>query len=193
MSINIFNYPLFQVSRLLKCRVLSYLLLVVLIYRLNISVADDATNEYEVKAAFLYNLARMVDWPNEDDLDRDSPFIWCFLGEDYFENALDSIKDKPVKKHSLLIKKDILLSEVNQCQLLFISKSEKKNFSRILSVVERLPILTVGDIDGFVEQGGMVTLMEDEQRIQIQVNLAAVEAAKLKVSSRLLSLADIVE
>jgi hypothetical protein len=150
-------------------------------------------NEYQVKAAFLYNLARMVEWPDDKSTSTDIPFTFCFYGKDFFGQALDSIKNKTIKNRSIFLKRNVSIRELGQCELLFISRTESSHLSNILPYIENLPVLTVGDTDRFAEQGGIVNLATQAGRIQIEVNLRSAKNAGLKISSRLLTLANIVE
>lgn len=170
------------------------LVVVSIIYLASVSTTfAQKGNEYQVKAAFLYNLARMVEWPSDGLVRANIPVTFCFFGEDFFGDTLDSIKNKTVKNRPLFLKKNVSLMELGQCDLLFISRSESRRLPSILAYVEKLPVLTVGDTNGFAELGGMVNLMTQGSRIQIEVNLRATKEVGLKISSRLLTLADIVE
>lgn len=152
--------------------------------------AESNSNEYQVKASFLFNLTRMVEWPDEP---VSSPIVICFYGEDFFRDALESIKDKIVRNRTLVFQKDIALSNVKQCHVLFVSRSESPNLANILLSVDRLPILTIGDVEKFAHQGGIINLLTQNNKITIEVNLRTAKNATLKISSRLLSLAHIVE
>lgn len=149
--------------------------------------------EYKVRTAFLYNLARMVEWPSDELANANTPFTLCLFGEDFFGDTLDSLKNKTVKNRSLFLKRNVSLKELGQCQLLFISRSENERLSNILPYVENLPVLTVSDVSGFAEQGGIINLPTQDTHIQVEVNLKAARNAGLTISSRLLSLARIVE
>lgn len=170
------------------------LIIISLVTLINTSSAfAEKFEEYKVRTAFLYNLARMVEWPSDKLANANTPFIFCLFGEDFFGDMLDSLKNKTVKNRSLFLKRNVSLKELGQCQLLFISRSESERLSNILPYVENLPVLTVSDVSGFVEQGGIVNLPTQGTRIQIEVNLQAAKKAGLIISSRLLSVARIVE
>ncbi len=151
-----------------------------------------SSNEYSLKAAYLYNLARMVEWPSEVFISTPLNIIMCFYGQDSFGESLDSIAKKSVHERNILIKKEISLEEVKQCHLLFINPSERNKISAILSRLSNLPILTVGDVDEFTQKGGIVNLLKDQDRIRIEINLQKANQVGLKISSRLLAVAKIV-
>jgi len=147
-------------------------------------------SEYQLKAAFLYNVARMVDWPKAD---RKKPLTVCFIGEDPFGDALNSIKKKKVKKRSLRFMINITISEIADCNILFVTQEAQNLLTNILPSIESQHILTMGDAPEFATQGGMVNLLKNGERIAIEINLKAVKASNIVISSRLLTLAKIVD
>ncbi len=155
------------------------------------------SNEYTLKAAFVYNLARMVNWPPERLADTAQPLEICLLGEDRFGAAIDALRNKKVRRHPIDIHYYRQLNEeddLSHCHLLFIQDSEAAQLNSILSHLAARPILTVSDITGFAEQGGMVTLaMGSDQRIRLEINRHAAQQADLHISARLLALARLVE
>jgi YfiR/HmsC-like len=153
---------------------------------------SDFTNEYHIKAAFLYNLAKMTEWPGEDP-QTTAPLTICFYGQDSFGDAVNSIKDKKVKKRPLSLIKNVVLNQIEKCHILFIDKTELKRLAYILSQVKNRPIMTVGDIDTFADLGGMVNLLKAADKVDIEINSCASKNAGLTISSRLLALARIVD
>ncbi len=153
-----------------------------------ITHADNS--EYQVKAAFLYNLARMVEWPNENP---SAPLVMCFMGEDVFGNTTEGIATKTIRNRPIVFRKNVTLQSVEICHILYISSSERSNITSISKALATRAILTVGDIEDFTERGGMVNLIRDNERIKIEVNLKRAEKTGLKISSRLLTLAKIVQ
>ncbi len=149
--------------------------------------------EYFVKAAFLYNFARLVEWPATTFITKDTPFRLCLIGDDPFGNALHSIRNKKVNGHPLIIQRDIILSDASQCQILFISLSEKKNTADILTTLNHAPVLTVSEASEFAEQEGHIRLfLAANNKLSLEVNLDAINKAGLTISSRILTLAKIV-
>lgn len=147
-------------------------------------------SEYQLKAAFLYNVARMVDWPKSD---RKKPLNVCFIGEDPFGDALSSIKKKKVKRRPLQFMMNITISEASGCHILFVTQEAQHLLTNILPSIENQHILTMGDAPEFATQGGMVNLLKNGERITIEINLKAVKASNIVISSRLLTLAKIVD
>lgn len=154
---------------------------------------EPPVREYAVKAAFLYNFAKFVEWPADAFADPASPLVLCVLGEDPFGDAFKPLKGKTVNGRPLAIRHAATLDGVGQCHLLFISSSEKPFLSGIISATRGLNVLTVGDMEDFAQDGGIVNLANEENRIGIEVNLEAVQRTRLKISSKLLALAKIVK
>jgi hypothetical protein len=149
-----------------------------------------AHEEYEMKARFLYNVAQLVYWPPAENK---QPLVFCFLGKEVFGNTLNTIKDKKVEQRQIVFKRNVSLDDIDQCQVLFVGMSEQSSLSNILAKVSKKIILTVSDIGNFAEQGGMVHLLKEEKRIRLVVNLRAARDNSIKLSSRLLTVATVVE
>lgn len=148
--------------------------------------------EYQVKAAFIYNFAKFVEWPVEM-LGDGRPFVIGIVGKDPFGNLIDeAISGKSVRDKNITVKRFSKLEEAVDAHILFISASEEKRLPEMINHLSRTPVLTVSDIDRFAGQGGMVQLVMDQNRVRFAVNVAAFERARLKPSSQLLKLARIV-
>jgi hypothetical protein len=149
--------------------------------------------EREVKAAFLYQFGRYVEWPSDQER-ASSSFVICVLGEDPFGVALDAIvKGKIVSGRPVAIKRILVPSESQDCRILFVSRSEDDRLPAILKALEQRTVLTVGEGTQFTRRGGMVAFTSEDKKVRFAVNLAAAEAAKLRLSSQLLRLAVSVE
>jgi hypothetical protein len=151
---------------------------------------ENASSEYQVKAAFLYHFSQFVDWPEGTFKETNSPLVYCTLGEDPFHGALDaSLSGKTIGAHALQVQHFKQTQEIRGCQILFIGESEQKRVPSLLTRLQGNPILTVGETEHFVQEGGMIGFLLEENKIRFEVNLEAAERAKLKLSSRLLALA----
>ena len=150
-------------------------------------------SEYEVKAVFLFNFAQFVDWPPEAFSAPDTPLVICVLGQDPFGPALDqTVRDERLGGRPFQVRRYQSVDEIKTCHILFISRSEGARPDVILAGLKQRPILTVSDADGFAQRGGMIRFVTDRNRIRLQLNLAATEAAHLTISSKLLRVAEIV-
>ena len=155
--------------------------------------AAQAFNEYQVKAAFLYTLTRFIEWPSQSFSGPSAEMTVCTLGGDPFGKHLDdAIRGKIVEGHPVAVRRLTDRSGAAQCHLLFIAPSEQYRMRSLLSLVYAPGLLTVGDSVDFASQGGIVELRLEGDHIRMIVNLTAAEQAKLKISSRVLSLATII-
>ncbi|MCU1337803.1 MAG: YfiR family protein [Bryobacterales bacterium] len=151
-------------------------------------------NEYQVKAAFLYAFAKYVEWPPQAFSSASAPISICVLGDDPFGAFLDdAIRGKTVGDRPLALYRLAELPAGRDCKILFIATSERRRMAALLASASTPGLLTVGDTAEFAAQGGVIGLRRDGERIRMLVNLLAAEKAKLRISSRVLSLATIVK
>ena len=135
---------------------------------------------------------KFVEWPPEAFRDRLSPVDLYILGTDPFGEVLGSISDKVIKGRRLRIKRVNRVDQISGGHILFISASEKENLRHTLRVVRNSAILTVSEMDGFAQQGGIINFITVENRIQFEINPDAAQQSHLKIGSQLLRLAKIV-
>lgn len=157
------------------------------------ALAQGALREYQIKAAFLYNFTKFVEWPAEAFTDSGAPMIVGILGDDPFGVALESIQDKTVKGRKLEIKRFESIQGVEFCHILFISSSKKERLAQILEALKNSSVLTVGERDGFTQLGGMVNFTIKKNKIRFEINPDAAEQARLKLNSKLLRLGKVVK
>lgn len=149
-----------------------------------------ATAEYELKVAFLFHFAQFVDWPPEAFKDANSPLTYCTIGDDPFHGSLDAVLGgKTIGSRLFRVLHFKQPREIQGCQVLFVGAEEKRRLPAILAGVKGNSVLTVGESEHFVQDGGMIGFLLEENKIRFEVNLETAKKAKLKVSSRLLALA----
>ena len=148
--------------------------------------------EYEIKAALLYNFAKFVEWPDETVPETSAPLTLCVLGDDPFGPALESIDGKTIRSRRLVIKRSVTARDVSTCHILFISSSEEKHLAQILEVLRTSSTLTIGETQGFTQNGGIINLAVESNKVRFEINANAADRAGLKISSKLLSLASVV-
>jgi hypothetical protein len=152
------------------------------------------SDEYTVKAAFLYNFVKFVDWPAGAFKASADPIRICTLGESPMGGALDeTLRGRTFAGRTLVSIKISEPRQADNCQLLFVSSSEPKPVRAILSKIQATGLLTIGEADGFAEAGGMINLKLQGGKIRLEINAEAAERAQLRLSSKLLSLARIVK
>jgi hypothetical protein len=151
-------------------------------------------SEYQVKAAFLYNFARFVEWPKDAFPDARTPILLGIVGEDPFGGALEqTVKGKTISGRELVLKRVPPQQDLKGFHLLFVSSSEARHLSQIMESVNGKGVLTVGETDGFTQAGGVINFTLVENKVRFEINTDAAERAGLKISSKLLSLAKIVK
>lgn len=144
--------------------------------------------ENKVKAAFLLNFAKLVEWPTNVFANDTTPVVLGVLGKDPFDKALDEIvAGRTVKNRPVQIVQFTAVEQITNCQVLFISESERRKLDSIFDALRSRPILTVGDMKGF-ESRGMITLVKSNASINLRINLEAAKQARLQLSSRLIRL-----
>jgi len=152
--------------------------------------AQASAQEYQIKAAFLYNFAKFVEWPPATFQDASGPIHICVLGSTPLDWMMeDMVRDKNVDGRALTVRKFTNISQAGNCQILFVSASEQKHQRAILESTKTSDVLTVGETDTFVAEGGVVGFNLERGRIHFDINLQAAQLQRLRISSKLLSLA----
>ncbi|HSZ19322.1 MAG TPA: YfiR family protein [Candidatus Acidoferrum sp.] len=155
--------------------------------------AQVALTEYQVKAAYLFNFLKFVEYPSESFADPLAPFVIGIAGEDPFGSALPQVvTGKTVQGRDLVLRFYRAGEDLRGAHILFISASEKKRLPVILSGLHGSSVLTVSDMEGFLDAGGMVQFLNENDRVRFAINVEATGRARLKLSSKLLSLAKVV-
>jgi hypothetical protein len=152
--------------------------------------APALSREYLVKAALLYNFAKFTEWPDAAFADPAAPLRMCVLGRDPFGPALNAIAGKPIAGRTVAISRLAGVDGITDCQVLFISRSERDRLDAILERLDGRPILTVADMPEFSRDSGIINLKIVAERIRFEVNVAVAEHAGLSFSSKLLVLAE---
>jgi hypothetical protein len=147
-------------------------------------------DERQMKAAFVYNFAKFVEWPAEAFSASNAPFSICVLGRNLFGPTFaESIDGKAVNGRRVLVTEISDAKLAAHCHIVFVSSSEHKRLRAILADLSATSALTVGDMDGFSEAGGIIDLFLEDGRIRFRINAVAAERQRLRISSKLLSLA----
>ena len=148
------------------------------------------SGEYEIKAAFLFHFSQFIDWPEGTLKGASTPLTYCTVGEDPFHGALDaSLRGKTIGARPLQVLHFKQPQYIRGCQILFVGAGEKALLPAVLANLKENAVLTVGESEHFVQNGGMIGFLLEENKIRFEINLEAAEHAKLKMSSRLLALA----
>jgi hypothetical protein len=155
--------------------------------------ASDAPTENQVQAVFLYNFSRFVEWPPQAFGAPGDPFVIGIVGSDPFGARLDeAVHNEQINGHTLTVRRFRSISELANCQILFIDRSEIANLGQILTALDHHSTLTVSQADGSAQHGVMIQLATENSRIRLRINVDSARAAGLTISSKLLRPAEII-
>lgn len=174
----------------MRLRVIDILLVVCLLA--SPMAAAASLPEYQVKAVFLHNFGKYVNWPAKAFAASSAPFVIGIIGDDPFGEAFVPLLKKSVQNRPLEIRRLANANAAAGCHVLFISRSEQGNLAGILTTLKTSSALTVSDMEGFTDHGGMIQLVLQDNRIRFDVNRGAAQQAGLTLSSNLLKLATVV-
>lgn len=151
------------------------------------------SKEYQLKAAFLFNFAQFVKWPADSFTSAGEPFYIGVLGDDPFDGALEqTVQGETVDKHKLIVRRSQNLESLEDCQLIFICKSEESHIAEILTKLDSKPILSVSEVVSFAQEGGIINFYIQGGKVRFEINPESAQHKRLKISSQLLTLGKIV-
>lgn len=149
--------------------------------------------EYRVKAAYLYNFVKFTEWPAEAFRAPGTPYHICVLGSDPFGPDLEAAaQDHLVRERRIAIRRIARVESAGGCHVVYVAASERARLGDIIRTLASAPTLTVGDDQDFIRRGGCVRFYLVENRVRFEINLAAADRARLRLSAKLLSLARVV-
>jgi hypothetical protein len=149
--------------------------------------------EYKIKAAFLYNFTRFVNWPPKAFPSPNEPFVIGIIGKDPFGTYIDEIiKGEKVGERPIQVKRCQDIKDVTGCQILYINIPEQSRVKEIIAKTDQDNTLTVSDVNGFISCGGHFFFFKENNKVRIEINMEATKKSQLEISSKLLSIAKIV-
>jgi hypothetical protein len=149
--------------------------------------AEGSASEYAVKAAFLYNFTKFVEWPPGTFVEASDPITLCVLGENPFGTLLEeAVRGKTVNGREIAVREAKTLSAAAGCHIVFLGSD---SLDESLGALANRPVLTVSDAESAAERGAIIGLKLEENRVRFEVNLNAARKARLKLSSQLLKVA----
>lgn len=152
--------------------------------------AQPQGDEYSIKAAFLFHFAQLVEWPADALAGNGNSLTFCTFGEDPFQGGLeDAVKSRSAGTRLFSVRHVKHTQDLRGCQILFLAKRETPRIPTVLAGLRNLPVVTVGETDDFVQQGGMIRFCVENNKLRFEINLDAAERAHVTISSRLLLLA----
>lgn len=146
-------------------------------------------NEYDVKAAFIYNFAKFTEWPENARSSQNDFLKLCIIGDNPFGTSLKKLEGKQVKNKKLLIEHIESVSSIKGCDMLYISKSEEKNLISIVDYANNYNVLTISDQVGFEIKGVVINMFVSEDMIRFNINVDSAKKSGLRISAKLLKLA----
>src|SRR5258707_4007136 len=164
-----------------------------LILSAHVLYAADAPTENQVQAVFLFNFSRFVEWPAQAFAAPNDPFVIGIVGSDPFGARLDeAVRNEQINGHPLTVRRFRNVSDVDNCQILFIDRTEIGHLGQILAALDHRSILTVTQAEGAAQRGVMIQFATANSRIRLRITLESARAAGLTISSKLLRPAEIV-
>lgn len=152
-----------------------------------------APSEYRVKAVFLFNFARFVDWPAVTFVSASAPFALCVYGDDPFGPDLDAVVNgESIAGRPMVVRRLHEPQDVSGCQIVFIADSADRELESVLAALGHRATLTVSDLEGAAQRGAMIRMMTVGGHVRLRINIDAVRAAHLTMSSNLLRAAEVV-
>lgn len=144
-------------------------------------------SEPAVKAGFVYNFAKFTEWP--PGAIPGSQVSVCLVGADPLGAVSALLDGRPLQGRTIMVRRQVRGEDIKTCSIVFITEVDERRQAEALRAVHGLPVLTIGDADGFIDAGGQIGLVAADNRIQFEVNLEAAQRVGLKINSQLLKLA----
>jgi hypothetical protein len=159
----------------------------------SMAVEAPASREYQIKAAFLVRFAEFVEWPSASFAASDSPIRIGILGNDPFGEVLENtIRGERIRDRPVVVVRSQDLAILQECHLAFISASEEHRLAEITMGLSAAPLLTVSDIDGFAEHGGIIRFYLVNKKVRFEINPSVAQQKGLRMSAQLLALGKII-
>jgi hypothetical protein len=163
-------------------------------FGLSAPTSAQTVEESRVKAAYLYNFAKFVDWPSGTFRNPNDPAVICVVGDERTSDVLESaVIGKRANGRPVEARSPHSSEEFKACQVLFIGFTDKERIAHLLNGLQRSSVLTVGQNDQFISLGGMINLALSHATIELEIDPDASNAVGLKISSRLLVIARLVK
>lgn len=153
----------------------------------------ESSSEDNIKAAYLFNFAKFVEWPPGTFQSDTEPIHVCVMGDDSLADTLEALENKTVGGRRLVVEHEQKPLGIHDCHIVYVGDSLKKKLPDILNSIRHKPVLTVSGMEDFAMNGGMIGFVRKGKFIRFEVNLKGVRNSGLTISSRLLKLAVIIE
>jgi hypothetical protein len=152
-----------------------------------------ALPEHQIKTLFLFNFTKYVDWPGGSFAGTNDCYTIGIAGsDDIYRDLLELTKTKTVNGRKIAIKRIDQAEDARKCHIVYLGRSSEKQSATILTLVKLAPVLTVGEHENFLAQGGMVHFVREENKLKLEINLDVSQEAHLTISARLLQIAKVI-
>lgn len=155
------------------------------------ALANDS--DYKLKAAYIYQFTKFTHWPKSAFEDVNASIHICVLGKNPFGNSLKSFSGRKSQNRNLQVEYYKLIENVDNCHVVYISKSEQNKLPVILKHLSKVPVLSVSDIENFAQRGGIVGFVAKKRKVGIEINVGSSRLADLSLSSKLLEVAKLID
>jgi hypothetical protein len=156
------------------------------------SAIAQTVDEYHMKAAFVFNFAKFIQWPTQAFRTPTDPFVICVLGQDQMANSLrETVNGNAIEGRAAIVRQVTVDQVTGDCNILFVGSTAAKRFRS--SRQESTGLLTVGETPGFAAEGGAINLKLEDGKLRFEINVAAAQGQQLHISSKLLSLAEVLK
>ncbi len=166
------------------------IIMTVLVFISLSATADDVSRVYRIKVAFIYNFTKFVVWPQQDSHSDADTFNICILGDNRLNAAASAIQGKLVQGKMLQVKHITNIAENEMCEIIFLAMSNSERLQQALESIKGTSVLSVGDSSDFVDNGGIIGLFVENNKVRFDINQLAANDNGLKINSRLLDLAN---
>lgn len=156
------------------------------------SSGHSASREATIKAAFVYNFIKFVEWPDTAFKNSKIPITLCVWGNSALDGGLDSLSKKTAKNREIQILHTQKMRDLSRCHVLFVNKVDRQSLKNIVRQAARTNILTISDREDFAQSGGIIGLFRAGERMRFTINLEAAKGSGLQISSQLLRLGKII-
>lgn len=171
----------------------AWMSVVLLLGTLAASADSPVSKEYQIKAAFLYNFAKFVDWPPEHLPAPPAPIVIGVFGKNPFGSELENVvRNRKINDRELVVKAVNSAEEARGTDILFFSAAEDERAAQLIEQLRGAGVLTVGEGDEFGVHGGMIRFRLEGDKVRFEINEVSVEQNGLKISAQLLKLATVV-
>jgi hypothetical protein len=183
-----------KAGRLAFCAIVLVMAFFIVLSRAQVFAESRDSEEYKVKAAFIYNFTNYIEWPTKALPGNSTSLTIGVLGRNPFGDSINLLAGRTAAGRKIVIRHIYRVEEALECHILFISDSEQKDAARILRFLRGRPVLTISDQKGFCQAGGIINLITIKKRVRFDINTLAAKRAGIQIGSQLLNLAnDVIE